>query len=230
MRRVMLKLSGEALAGDGKTGFDIKFIDSICKQIKKARAKKIQIVLMVGGGNFIRGKMLSGIDKYKADSIGMLSTCMNSLYVSEVLRLNGIESEIYGSFEISDMCKRFSKNDANNNLKNNKVIIFATGTGHPYFTTDTGVALRAIELNCDELLMAKSIDGVYDKDPVKYKDAKKYDKISLQEMVDKKLEVIDLSASTFCLMNKIKIRIFDLKAKDSILKALNGAKIGTLIY
>lgn len=230
MRRVMLKLSGEALAGDDKTGFDFKFVDNVCKQIKKAHAKKIQIVLMVGGGNFIRGKMLSNIDKYKADSIGMLSTCMNALYVSEVLRLNGLESEVYGAFSISDMCKRFSKNEANNDLKNNKIVIFATGTGHPYFTTDTGVALRSIELNCDELLMAKSIDGVYDKDPVKYKDAKKYDKISLQEMVDKKLEVIDLSASTFCLMNNIKIRIFDLKAKDSILKAINGAKIGTLIY
>lgn len=230
MRRVMLKLSGEALAGVDKTGFDFKFVDNVCKQIKKAHAKKIQIVLMVGGGNFIRGKMLLNIDKYKADSIGMLSTCMNALYVSEVLRLNGIESEVYGAFNISDMCKRFSKNEANADLKNNKIVIFATGTGHPYFTTDTGVALRSIELNCDELLMAKSIDGVYDKDPAKYKDAKKYDKISFQEMVDKKLEVIDLSASTFCLMNNIKIRIFDLKAKDSILKAINGAKIGTLIY
>ena len=123
MRRVMLKLSGEALAGDNKTGFDFKFVDNVCKQIKKAHAKKIQIVLMVGGGNFIRGKMLSNIDKYKADSIGMLSTCMNALYVSEVLRLNGLESEVYGAFSISDMCKRFSKNEANNDLKNNAKVL-----------------------------------------------------------------------------------------------------------
>ena len=230
MRRVMLKLSGEALSGDDKFGFNFKTVDKICKQIKKVKSKTIQIAIVTGGGNFIRGKQLSDIDKYKADEIGMLSTYMNSLYIQSVLRLNGIESEIYGAFEISDIASVFSKDKAIEAMNNGKVIILAGGTGHPYFTTDTGVALRSIELECSELLLAKSIDGVYDKDPKKYSDAKKYNKISLDEMVDKKLEVIDLSASVLCLYNRLNLRLFSLLENDSIIKAIKGEKIGTYIY
>ena len=210
MRRVMLKLSGEALSGDEKFGFDFNVVDDICKQIKKVISKNTQIAIMVGGGNFIRGKILSKIDKYKADEIGMLSTYMNSLYVQSVLRLNKIESVIFGAFEMSDIADIFSKDKAIENMNNGKVVILAGGTGHPYFTTDTGVALRSIELECTELLLAKSIDGVYDKDPIKYKDAKKYKKVSLQDMIDKKLEVIDLSASVLCYYNKLNLRLFSL--------------------
>jgi len=230
MRRVMLKLSGEALAGDDKFGFDFNVVDGICKQIKKVQSKNLQVAIVSGGGNFIRGKTLVNIDKYKADEIGMLSTYMNSLYLQSVLRLNKIESSIYGAFPMSDIADVFSKDRAIDDMKNGKVVILAGGTGHPYFTTDTGVALRSIELECTELLLAKSIDGVYDKDPLKYKDAKKYKKVSLQEMVDKKLEVIDLSASVLCLHNKLNLRLFSLLEKNSILKAIKGDSIGTFVY
>ena len=230
MRRVMLKLSGEALAGDNKSGFDFNVVDGICKQIKKVKSKNVQIAIMAGGGNFIRGKILENIDKYKADEIGMLSTYMNSIYLQSVLRLNKIDSTVYGAFEMTDIAEIFSKYKAIEDMENGKVVILAGGTGHPYFTTDTGVALRSIELECTELLLAKSVDGVYDKDPAKYKDAKKYKKISLQEMVDKKLEVIDLSASVLCWNNNLNLRLFSLLEKDSIVKAVKGNDIGTLIY
>lgn len=230
MRRVMLKLSGEALAGKDGSGFDFKTVDSICKQIKKIKTKTIQIAIVTGGGNFIRGKILSEIDKYKADEIGMLSTYMNSLYIAGVLKLNSIDSEVFGAFSISDIACVFSKDKAIEAMNNGKVVILAGGTGHPYFTTDTGVVLRSIELECTELLLAKSIDGVYDKDPEKYSDAKKYKKISMQEMFDKKLEVIDLSATVLSLANKLNLRIFSLLEKDSIVKAIKGESIGTLVY
>ena len=230
MRRVMLKLSGEALAGKDGSGFDFKTVDSICKQIKKIKTKSIQIAIVTGGGNFIRGKILSEIDKYKADEKGMLSTYMNSLYIAGVLKLNGIDSEVFGAFSISDIADVFSKDKAIEAMNNGKVVILAGGTGHPYFTTDTGVVLRSIELECTELLLAKSIDGVYDKDPAKYSDAKKYKKISMQEMFDKKLEVIDLSATVLRLANKLNLRIFSLLEKDSIVKAIKGESIGTLVY
>ena len=230
MRRVMLKLSGEALGGSDGSGFDFKTVDAICKQIKKVKTKTVQIAIVTGGGNFIRGKSLAEIDKYKADEIGMLSTYMNSLYIQGVLRVNGIDSDIYGAFAISDIADVFSKYKAIDSMNSGKIVILAGGTGHPYFTTDTGVVLRSVELECTELLLAKSIDGVYDKDPEKYSDAKKYKKISMQEMFDKKLEVIDLSATVLCLANKLNLRLFSLNEKDSIIKAVKGDSIGTLVY
>ena len=230
MRRVMLKLSGEALAGNQKNGFDFSVVDNISKQIKKIKSKSIQIAIMIGGGNFIRGKMLGNIDKYKADEIGMLSTCMNSLYLQSVLKLNSIESVVYGAFSMSDMAEIFSKDKAIDSMNNGKVVILSGGTGHPYFTTDTGVVLRSIELECNELLLAKSIDGVYDKDPNKFKNAKKLNKVSLNEMIEKKLEVIDLCASVLCLNNKLNLRVFSLLESNSIVKAIKGSNIGTLVY
>lgn len=230
MRRVMLKLSGEALAGGDGSGFDFKTVDSICKQIKKIKTKTIQIAIVTGGGNFIRGKLLAEIDKYKADEIGMLSTYMNSLYLQGVIRLNGMDAAIFGAFSISDIADTFSKDKAIEAMNNGKIVILAGGTGHPYFTTDTGVVLRSIELECTELLLAKSVDGVYDKDPVKHKDAKKYKKLSMQEMFDKKLEVIDLSATVLSMANKLNLRLFSLLEKDSIVKAIKGENIGTLVY
>ena len=230
MRRVMLKLSGEALAGDLKVGFDYDFIDTVCKEIKNALLDDVQIAIMTGGGNFIRGKMLKNIDKYKADEIGMLSTCMNCLYLQQVLKNNNIKSKVYGAFPISDITELFSKDKIIEDLNNGYVTIFSGGTGHPYFTTDTGVVLRSIEIECDELLMGKSIDGVYDKDPAVYKDAKKFDDITLDDMVDKKLQVIDLSATAVAYENKLNLRIFSLYEKDSLIKALKGEKVGTYIH
>ena len=230
MRRVMLKLSGEALAGDLKTGFDYDFISSVCIEIKEALTSNLQIAIMTGGGNFIRGKMLTNIDKYKADEIGMLSTCMNSIYLQQVLKNNGIKAKVYGAFPISDITELFSKDKVIDDLNNGYITIFSGGTGHPYFTTDTGVVLRSVEIECTELLMGKSIDGVYDKDPAIYSDAKKFDDITLSDMVNKKLQVIDLSAGTLAYENKLNLRIFSLYEKDSLIKALRGENIGTYIH
>ena len=230
MRRVMLKLSGEALCGNGDENYSYKFVDEICKQIKKVLNSKIQLAIMTGGGNIIRGKMLSGLDQYKADEIGMLSTYMNCLYMQNILKNNKIKSKIYGAFEMSDIAKVFSKDEIINDMENGYVILLPGGTGHPYFTTDTGVVLRSLELNCDELLLAKNIDGVYDKDPRLYKDAKKYTKVTAKDMVEKKLEVIDLSASVLSLNYRLNLRLFSLKEKDSLVKAISGKNIGTLIY
>ncbi len=230
MRRIMLKLSGEALEGTKKENYSYEFVDNICKQIKKNFSKKTQIAIMPGGGNIIRGKMLKNIDKYKADEIGMLSTYMNSIYLQELLSKNGMKSKVYGAFEISDIAKVFSKDDILKDMTDGYIIILAGGTGHPYFTTDTGVVLRSIELECDELLLAKNIDGVYDKDPVLYKDAKKYNKIKFKDMIEKKLSVIDLSASVLCEDQKLNLRLFSLHEKDAISKAILGKNIGTLIY
>ena len=230
MRRVMLKLSGEALEGNDKNHYSYDFVDKLCKQIKKNCNSKVQIAIMTGGGNIIRGKMLDRIDQYKADEIGMLSTYMNCLYLQDVLRKNNMKSKIYGAFPISDIAKTFSKDDIIEDMNNGYIILLAGGTGHPYFTTDTGVVLRAIELNCSELLLAKNIDGVYDKDPLIYPDAKKYAKLKFTEMIEKKLAVIDLSASVLCENNKLNLRLFSMKEKDAISKAISGNKIGTYIY
>lgn len=228
MKRVMLKLSGEALGGDNMYNFD--FVDKLCKQIKKSLNKNTQIAIMTGGGNIIRGKVLKQIDRYKADEIGMLSTYMNCIYLHSVFQLNKVKAKVYGAYEFSDLAEIFSKDKILNDMNDGYVILLAGGTGHPYFTTDTGVVLRSLELECDELLLAKNIDGVYDKDPAIYKDAKKYNKIALKDVVDKRLEVIDLSASILSLYNGLNLRLFSLKEKDSISKAMSGKNIGTLIY
>ena len=228
MKRVMLKLSGEALGGDNIYNFE--FVNSICKQIKKGLNKNTQIAIMTGGGNIIRGKVLTQIDRYKADEIGMLSTYMNCIYMQSVFNLNDVKAKVYGAYEFSDFAEQFSKDKILDDMKNGYIILLAGGTGHPYFTTDTGVVLRSLELECDELLLAKSIDGVYDKDPAKYKDAKKFTKISLKDVVDKRLEVIDLSASILSLYNGLNLRVFSLKEKDAITKSISGKNIGTYIY
>ena len=228
-RRVMLKLSGEALSGDSGFGFDYDICDNYVKQIKKSVDNGVEVAIMVGGGNFIRGRSLVNIDKYRADEIGMLSTCMNTIFLTEVLRKNNIKASMYGAFPYMDAIKLFSKYDAINDLENGKVIVIAGGTGHPYFTTDTGVVLRCLQLECDELLLAKSIDGIYDKDPKKYNDAKKYDEITFEEMIEKKLLAIDLEGSIMGYENNLKAQVFALNEDNSIMKVMNGERIGTII-
>ena len=228
-RRVMLKISGEALKGEKDLGFDEALITNICEQVKSAKNNNMQICLLVGGGNLLRGKDLQNIDKYKADEIGMLSTVMNAIYLSEIFRKIDVETSVYGAFEVSDMVKLFDKTSILKDLSNNKIILLAGGTGHPYFTTDTGVVLRAIELNCDEVLLAKSVDGVYDSDPSKNPNAKKYETITLQEIYDNNLKVIDMTATTLSIENKMSFRIFSLYEDRAIIRAINGEKIGTLV-
>ena len=228
-RRVMLKLSGEALAGEKHFGFSDDVIFRVADQIKRAVDRGIEVAIVIGGGNFWRGRPSEQGDRYKADQVGILATLMNCIYVSEIFRISGMKTRIMSSFSISDMSEVFSKDEANKALQNGEVVFCACGTGHPYFSTDTGVVLRALELTCKEILLAKAIDGVYDKDPKKFPDAKKYDTLSIEEVVEKRLQVIDLSASILCLENRLPMSVFSLEEEDGIFKALLGEHKGTRV-
>ena len=229
MKRVLLKLSGEALAGPKKTGYDEDTVKKVAGQVKLSVDAGIQVGIVIGGGNFWRGRTSNAMDRTKADQIGMLATVMNCIYVSEIFRNAGMETEILTPFACGTMTKLFSKDRANKYFKQGKVVFFAGGTGHPYFSTDTGIVLRAIEMDADCILLAKSIDGVYDSDPAVNPDAQKYDTISIQEVIDKKLAVVDLTASIMCMEQKVPMAVFDLNEKDSIANAMQGKINGTIV-
>ena len=228
-KRVLLKLSGEALAGDKKHGFDEATCIEVAKQVKAVADKGMELGIVIGGGNFWRGRTSETIDRTKADQIGMLATVMNCIYVSEIFRFVGMETEIFTPFACGTMTKLFSKDAANEAFKQGKVVFFAGGTGHPYFSTDTGVALRAIEMEAEAILLAKAIDGVYDSDPKVNPEAKRYDEVSIQEVLDKKLQVIDLTATIMCMENKVPLLVFALNDKDSIVNTLYGTFSGTKV-
>ena len=229
MKRVLLKLSGEALAGDKKTGFDEAICIGVAKQIKQFVDKGVQVAIVTGGGNFWRGRTSETIDRTKADQIGMLATVMNCIYVSDIFRYVGMETEVYTPFVCGAFTKLFSKDEAVASLKQGKVVFFAGGTGHPYFSTDTGAVLRAIEIEADAMLLAKSIDGIYDSDPQINQNAKKYDEISIQEIIDKKLMAVDLTASIMCLEQKLPMLVFGLNEENSIVNTLSGKFTGTKV-
>lgn len=229
MKRVLLKLSGEALAGEKKTGFDEETVKEVARQVKLAVDAGIEVGVVIGGGNFWRGRQSNAIDRTKADQIGMLATVMNCIYVSEIFRSTGMETEILTPFAVGAMTKLFSKDRANKYFEKGIVVFFAGGTGHPYFSTDTGVALRAIEMEADCILLAKAIDGVYDSDPKMNPSAKKYDSITIQEVIDKKLAVVDLTASIMCMENHVPMAVFSLNEKDGILNAMQGKINGTIV-
>lgn len=229
VKRVLLKLSGEALAGDKKTGFDEETVVGVAKQIKVLTEQGYEIGIIIGGGNFWRGRTSEKIDRTKADSIGMLATVMNCLYVSEIFRTEGMKTEILTPFTCGAFTELFSKDKAVEALTQGKVVFFAGGIGHPYFSTDMGTVLYAIEIEADIILSAKSIDGVYDSDPAMNPDAKKFDEISIKDVVDKKLGVIDLAASVLCMENKMPMLMFGLNEKDSIINTVNGKFTGTKI-
>ncbi len=228
-KRVLLKLSGEALAGDKKTGFDEATCIKVASQVKELVDSGTEVGVVIGGGNFWRGRTSETIDRTKADQIGMLATVMNCIYVSEIFRYVGMNTQILTPFECGSMTKLFSKDRANKYFKKGMVVFLAGGTGHPYFSTDTGVVLRAVELDADIILMAKAVDGVYDSDPRKNKDAKKFDEISMQEALDRKLEVVDLSATVLCLENKMPMLVFALDEENSIVNAAKGNFNGTKV-
>lgn len=229
LKRVILKLSGEALLGSSKSGYDDALIEDIARQVKEILKKGIDVGVVIGGGNYWRGRSNDNIDRTKADQIGMLATVMNCIYVSEIFRSCGINTNILTPFECGSMTKLFSKDRANKYFEKGMVVFFAGGTGHPYFSTDTGIVLRAIELDVDAILLAKNIDGVYDSDPKINPEARKYDKLSIQEVVDRKLGVIDMTASVMCMENKMPLMIFGLNEKDSILNALSDKFSGTIV-
>ena len=229
MKRVLLKLSGEALAGDKKTGFDEATCIGVAKQVKELVDDGIQVAIVTGGGNFWRGRTSETIDRTKADQIGMLATVMNCIYVSDIFRHVGMQTEIFTPFTCGAFTKLFSKDAAVESLNAGKVIFFAGGTGHPYFSTDTGIVLRAIEMDAEGIFLAKAIDGVYDSDPKVNPAAKKYDEVSIQEVIDKKLAVVDLTASIMCMENKMPMYVFGLNEPDSIVNAMNGKFNGTKV-
>lgn len=227
LKRVLLKLSGEALAGEKKTGFDEATVVNVAKQVRQLTDKGIQVGIVIGGGNFWRGRSSEKIDRTKADAIGMLATVMNCIYVSEIFRTEGMMTQVLTPFECGSFTKLFSKDRANKYFSKNMVVFFAGGIGHPYFSTDVGMILRAIEIEADCVLAAKAVDGVYDSDPNKNPDAKKYDSLSINEIIDKKLGVIDLAASVLCMENKMPVKIFGLNKENSIVNAVFGEFTGT---
>ena len=229
MKRVLLKLSGEALAGEKKTGFDEPTVMKVAEQVKTLVDQVIEVGIVIGGGNFWRGRSSENIDRTKADQIGMLATVMNCIYVSEIFRSVGMMTQVLTPFECGSFTKLFSKDRANKYFSRGIVTFFAGGTGHPYFSTDTATVLRAIEIEADVILLAKSIDGVYDSDPKSNPNAKKYEEISIQEVIDKRLGVVDLAASILCMENKMPLLVFGLNEENSIVNTVNGVFNGTKV-
>ena len=229
MKRVFLKLSGEALAGEKHTGFDEPTVTEVARQVKQITDQGIQVGIVIGGGNFWRGRTSETIDRTKADQIGMLATVMNCIYVSEIFRSVGMKTQILTPFECGSMTKLFSKDRANKYFEKGMVVFFAGGTGHPYFSTDTGIVLRAIEMEAEGIYLAKAIDGVYDSDPKINPSAVKYSEVSIQEVIDRKLAVVDLTASIMCMENKMPMFVFGLNEENSIVKAMTGDFNGTKV-
>lgn len=229
MKRVLLKLSGEALAGDKKTGFDEATCIKVAEQVKELVDQGMEIGIVIGGGNFWRGRSSENIDRTKADQIGMLATVMNCIYVSEIFRSVGMMTAVLTPFECGSFTKLFSKDRVNKYFSHGMVVFFAGGTGHPYFSTDTATVLRAIEIEAETILLAKSIDGVYDSDPAGNPDARKYDEVSIDDVIAQNLKVVDMTASILCRENKMPMLVFGLNEENSIVNAAKGKISGTVV-
>ena len=229
MKRVLLKLSGEALAGEQKRGFDEATVTEVAKQIKTIVDEGLQVGIVIGGGNFWRGRTSGAMDRSKADQIGMLATIMNCIYVSDICRYVGLKTEVFTPFVCGAFTTLYSKDAVEESFAVGKVVFFAGGTGHPYFSTDTATVLRAVEIGADAILLAKAVDGIYDSDPKVNPDAKKYDEISIDEVVAKKLAVMDLTASIMCMEQKMPMLVFGLDEKDSIVNTVHGKFSGTKV-
>lgn len=228
-RRVMLKLSGEALAGAQHTGFSEETVRKVADEVKSAYDRGVEIAIVIGGGNFWRGRSNQAFDRVKADQIGMLATVMNCIYVSEIFRGAGMKTKLFGAFEIPGILPVFDKDAVMDAMAEGNVVFFAGGTGHPYFSTDSGIALRAIEIGADSILLAKAVDGVYDSDPAKNPGARRFERLSITEVVERKLQVIDMTASILCMENHMPLLVFSLNDPGAITKALSGEAIGTVV-
>ena len=229
MKRILLKLSGEAISGNKGFGFDEATVVGVAKQVKQLVDTGIEVGIVIGGGNFWRGRTSETIDRTKADQIGMLATVMNCIYVSEIFRSEGMMTNVLTPFECGSFTKLFSKDRANKYFAKGMVVCCAGGTGHPYFSTDTGTTLRAIEIEADGIYLAKAIDGVYDSDPKTNPNAKKYDTVSIEEVIEKKLAVVDMTASVMCMENHMPMYVFALNEENSIVNAINGKFNGTVV-
>ena len=228
-KRVLLKLSGEALAGDKKIGLDYSIITRICESIKKCSDAGVQIGIVVGGGNFWRGRSSGAMDRTRADHIGMLATTMNALAVADVLESLGADVRVQTAIAMHQVAEPCIRNKAVRHMEKGRRVIFGCGTGNPFFSTDTASTLRAAEIEADIVLKATMVDGVYDKDPNKYDDAVKYDELSFNDILVKNLAVMDSTAASMCKDNNIPILVFNLKRPDNIYDACMGEKVGTIV-
>ena len=229
-KRVIIKLSGEALAGEKGSGIDAVMVDYVVDQIKRVTESGVQVGIIVGGGNFWRGRQAQTMDRTAADHIGMLATVMNAIALQDALEAAGVPTRVQTALTITRVAEPYILRKALRHFEKGRVVIFACGTGNPYFSTDTGAALRAAEIHAEVLLLAKNIDGVYDSDPRKNLDAKKLDDITYIDVIQKGLQAMDTTAISLCMENKIPIIAFALHEKDSIVRAVNGEKIGTIIH
>ena len=227
-KRVLIKLSGEALAGEKGFGLDYPTVLDICKNIKDAYELGAEIAIVVGGGNFWRGRSSGEMERTRADHIGMLATVMNALSVADALEQLGVEVRVQAALQMQQVAEPYIRNRATRHLEKGRVVIFACGTGNPFFSTDTAAALRAAEINADIIFKATMVDGVYDKDPKKYPDAVKYDTLTFTQVLTDQLNVMDMTAATMCRDNKLPILVFDM-ADGNIEKAVKGETIGTLV-
>ena len=229
--RIMIKLSGEALAGSGKTGIDEEFLVRLAAVIRTVAVDMgVEVAMVIGGGNFWRGAKNPGFDRTDADHIGMLATVMNCMAFADKLRQNGVPACAMSALQMDQVCEFYVKAKADALLREGKVVLLGCGTGRPYFTTDTGAVLRAAELKCDVVLLAKNIDAVYDADPAKDPNAKRYDRVSLEEVLDKQLKVMDLTATAFCIENKLPVQVFGVSKPENIIKCCLGENPGTEVY
>lgn len=228
-KRVLLKLSGEALAGEKKQGIDEKTVGEICDQIKNLIKMGVQVAIVVGGGNFWRGKNGSEMERTTSDYMGMLATTMNGLALQDALETRGIYSRLQTAIEMREIAEPFIQRKAIKHLEKGRVVIFSCGTGHPYFTTDTAAALRAAEINADVILVGKTIDGVYSDDPKINKEAIKYDKINYLDILEKNLKVMDSTATSLCRDNSIPLIVFAIAEPENMVKAVKGEKVGTIV-
>ena len=229
LKRVFLKLSGEALAGEKHTGFDEDTVREVARQVKESVDAGVQVGIVIGGGNFWRGRTSQAMDRTKADQIGMLATVMNCIYVSEIFRSQGMMTSVLTPFSCGEFTKMYSKDRCNKYFAHKMVVFFAGGTGHPYFSTDTGVVLRAVEVEADVILLAKAVDGVYDDDPRTNPAAKKYDEVTIQEVIEKNLQVVDMTASILARDNHMPMWVFGLNEENSIVNAVSGPFRGTKV-
>ncbi|HHV95385.1 MAG TPA: UMP kinase [Clostridiaceae bacterium] len=228
-KRVVLKISGEALAGDKKFGIDPKTLDNITQSIKKAHELDVEIAIVVGGGNFWRGRSGEGMDRSTADHMGMLATTINALALQDSLESKNIPVRVQTAIEMRQIAEPYIRRRAIRHLEKKRIVIFACGTGNPYFSTDTAAALRAAEIDAEVILLAKKVDGVYDSDPVKNPNAKRYDKLTHLDVIKQRLGVMDTTATSLCMDNGIPIIVFGIDDPDNIVKVVLGEKIGTSI-
>ncbi len=228
-KRVIIKLSGEALAGAKGHGIDEKVVDEVITQIANVQKMGTEIGIVVGAGNFWRGRQGAEMDRTTADHMGMLATVINALALQDALERKGIPTRVQTALTITRVAEPYILRKALSHLDHGKVVIFACGTGNPYFTTDTAAALRAAEINADMLLLAKNVDGIYDSDPKTNPNAKKYDQVSYKEFIEKGLRAMDTTAITICMENKIPVLAFGLFEDDALMRAVTGEKLGTLI-